>query len=179
MTGLGTPVANLLVSDLVAYQGPGTSYAGPKVGPLQDATLSGGESGNGSAQSVINVFDSLTLTGASLGRSAFDAQITAFAAPQGQTAAPGETGRAVGSNATVLIFAPFADQTTNQSVACLLAQAAPSPGSVPHGSNGIESASGQTELNGCREAGRFRLTTTMRGSQSPGQVAAEAHSIPF
>src|SRR5208337_4725316 len=26
VTGLGTPVANLLVSDLVAYQGPGTSY---------------------------------------------------------------------------------------------------------------------------------------------------------
>ena len=37
MTGLGTPVANLLVPDLVAYQGPGTTYAGPTVGPLQDA----------------------------------------------------------------------------------------------------------------------------------------------
>ena len=39
VTGLGTPVANLLVPDLVAYHGPGTSYAGPTVGPLQDATL--------------------------------------------------------------------------------------------------------------------------------------------
>ena len=29
VTGLGTPVANLLVPDLIAYQGPGTSYAGP------------------------------------------------------------------------------------------------------------------------------------------------------
>ena len=39
VTGLGTPVANLLVPDLVAYQGPGTSYSGPTVGPLQDAGL--------------------------------------------------------------------------------------------------------------------------------------------
>ena len=39
VTGLGTPVANLLVGDLVAYQGPGTTYAGPTVGALQDATL--------------------------------------------------------------------------------------------------------------------------------------------
>ena len=36
VTGLGTPVANLLVPDLVAYQGPGTTYAGPTVGPLQN-----------------------------------------------------------------------------------------------------------------------------------------------
>ena len=34
VTGLGTPVANLLVGDLVAYQGPGTIYAGPTVGAL-------------------------------------------------------------------------------------------------------------------------------------------------
>ena len=40
VTGLGTPVANLLVPDLIAYQGPGTTYAGPTVGRLQDATLS-------------------------------------------------------------------------------------------------------------------------------------------
>ena len=40
VTGLGTPVANLMVPDLIAYQGPGTTYAGPTVGPLQDATLS-------------------------------------------------------------------------------------------------------------------------------------------
>ena len=31
VTGLGTPVANLLVPDLIAYQGPGTTYAGPTV----------------------------------------------------------------------------------------------------------------------------------------------------
>ena len=34
VTGLGTPVANLLVPDLVAYQGPGTTYAGPDRRPL-------------------------------------------------------------------------------------------------------------------------------------------------
>ena len=39
VTGLGTPVANLLVGDLVDYQGPGTVYSGPTVGALQDATL--------------------------------------------------------------------------------------------------------------------------------------------
>ena len=29
VTGLGTPVANLLVHDLIAYHGPGTTYSGP------------------------------------------------------------------------------------------------------------------------------------------------------
>ena len=33
VTGLGTPVANLLVADLVDYQGPGTAYTGPAVAP--------------------------------------------------------------------------------------------------------------------------------------------------
>ena len=61
MTGLGTPVANLLVSDLVAYQGSGTVYSGAKVGPLQDATLTGGVSSENAGTDVINVFDSLTI----------------------------------------------------------------------------------------------------------------------
>jgi hypothetical protein len=39
VTGLGTPVANSLVPDLVAYQGSGTSLSGPTVGPLQDASV--------------------------------------------------------------------------------------------------------------------------------------------
>ena len=39
VTCLGTPVANLLVNDLVAYHGPGTSYSGPTVGPLQNRPL--------------------------------------------------------------------------------------------------------------------------------------------
>ena len=35
VTGLGTPAVNVLVSDLVAYQGSGTTYAGGKIGPLR------------------------------------------------------------------------------------------------------------------------------------------------
>ena len=61
MTGLGTPVANLLVPDLVAYQGPGTTYAGPTVGPLQDATLvNTGASASGPID-VFSVFDAFTV----------------------------------------------------------------------------------------------------------------------
>jgi hypothetical protein len=63
VTGLGTPVANLLVSDLVAYQGPGTSYNGPTVGPLQNATLDGNWTGSGGPTNVFSVFDSFTVTG--------------------------------------------------------------------------------------------------------------------
>jgi hypothetical protein len=59
-------VANLLVSDLVAYQGPGTSYNGPTVGPLQNATLDGNWNGSGGPTNVFSVFDSFTVTGAGI-----------------------------------------------------------------------------------------------------------------
>ncbi len=62
VTGLGTPVANALVSDLVAYQGPGTSYSGPTVGPLQEVNLDGNWTGSGGATDVFSVFDSFTVT---------------------------------------------------------------------------------------------------------------------
>ncbi len=62
VTGLGTPVANLLVGDLVAYQGPGTTYAGPTVGALQDATLvDTGWSGCGTTD-VFSVFNAITVS---------------------------------------------------------------------------------------------------------------------
>ena len=61
VTGLGTPVASSLVPDLVAYQGPGTSYAGPGVGPLQDATLVDPMSTGGGPIDVFSVFDALTV----------------------------------------------------------------------------------------------------------------------
>ena len=67
MTGLGTPVANRLVPDLVAYQGPGTSYAGPTVGPLQDATLSDPGPAGGGEMDVFSVFDALTVAGRAVG----------------------------------------------------------------------------------------------------------------
>ena len=63
VTGLGTPVANRLVPDLVAYQGPGTTYSGPTVGPLQDATLSNTGTTGGGAMDVFSVFDALAVTG--------------------------------------------------------------------------------------------------------------------
>ncbi len=62
VTGLGTPVANLLVTDLVAYQGPGTSYSGPTVAALQNADLANTEASAGAPTDVFSVFDSFTLT---------------------------------------------------------------------------------------------------------------------
>jgi len=67
VTGLGTPVANLLVADLVAYQGPGTSYPGPSVGPLQDASLVDPTSAAGGPIDVFSVFDSLTVASNGIG----------------------------------------------------------------------------------------------------------------
>jgi len=67
VTGLGTPVANLLVPDLVAYQGPGTSYPGAAVGPLQDANLANTGASAGGPINVFSVFDSLTITSNGLG----------------------------------------------------------------------------------------------------------------
>ncbi len=63
VTGLGTPVANRLISALAAYQGAGTTYSGPKVGPLQDASLSGVGTGGESTIDVFSVFDSMTVGG--------------------------------------------------------------------------------------------------------------------
>ena len=64
VTGLGTPVANLLVNDLVAYHGPGTSYSGPTVGPLLNTTLTNTGAGSGGKMdvSMSSVFDSFTVT---------------------------------------------------------------------------------------------------------------------
>jgi hypothetical protein len=61
VTGLGSPVANLLVPDLIAYQGPATTYSGPTVGPLQNATLTNTGTSSSSPLDVFSVFDSLTV----------------------------------------------------------------------------------------------------------------------
>src|SRR5208282_3388846 len=58
VTGLGTPVANLLVPDLVAWSGT-ADYAGPTVGPLQSAYLVNTGGGANSPSNVINVFNAL------------------------------------------------------------------------------------------------------------------------
>ncbi len=68
VTGLGTPVANLLLSDLVAYQGPGTSYSGPAVAALQNVELVNTEVTTGAPTNVFSVFDSLTYSSNGAGR---------------------------------------------------------------------------------------------------------------
>ena len=62
VTGLGTPVANLLVPDLIAYQGPGTTYSGAGVAPLQSTGVvnMGTSSSSGSPIDVFSVFDAVT-----------------------------------------------------------------------------------------------------------------------
>lgn len=62
MTGLGTPVAGKLVPDLIAYAGPGTTFAGPTVGPLQDATLTAPGTAGGGPMDVFSVFDAMAVT---------------------------------------------------------------------------------------------------------------------
>ena len=68
VTGLGTPVANLLVSDLVAYNGPGTTYSGATVGPLLDASLVDPASTSSGPIDVFSVFDSITLSHIGVGQ---------------------------------------------------------------------------------------------------------------
>jgi hypothetical protein len=71
VTGLGTPVANLVVSDLVAYQSGTFVASGPTVGALSNANLeSTGAAGSGTTN-VFAVFDSLigTSNGLGLGQS--------------------------------------------------------------------------------------------------------------
>jgi len=67
VTGLGTPVANLLVPDLIAYQGSGTTYSGPTVSPLQNATLTNTGTSSSNPLDVFSVFDSLTVTRSGFG----------------------------------------------------------------------------------------------------------------
>jgi hypothetical protein len=67
VTGLGSPVASSLLSDLVAYQGPGTSYSGAPVGPIQSGELVNTLVNADTSTSVQNVFDSFTLSGSDTG----------------------------------------------------------------------------------------------------------------
>ncbi len=62
VTGLGTPVANLLVPDLIAYQGAGTTYSGSTVAPLQNSGLVSTGPIDGGPMDVYSVFDSFTVT---------------------------------------------------------------------------------------------------------------------
>ncbi len=129
VTGLGTPVANLLVSDLVAYQGPGTTYSGSPVGPLQDASLT--DSGS-VALGPMNVFDSLTITSIGLA-SLHDQSSTAGSNPSLLAMPP-----AIASNGASITLAIGAGFISGSSPGSLLADAAASsisalPGRSPAG----------------------------------------------
>jgi len=89
VTGLGTPVANLLVSDLAAYHGPGTTYPGPTVGPLQSTVLVDTGSTNGGGNNVLNVFDSLTVTSNGLSDAQGQVLRTDLSSPRYEYQAPG------------------------------------------------------------------------------------------
>jgi len=67
VTGLGTPVASSLVPDLIAYQGPGTTYSRPTAGPLQNSGLVNTGTGDSGPMDIFSVFDSFTV--ASVGQS--------------------------------------------------------------------------------------------------------------
>ncbi len=63
VTGLGTPIANRLVSDLVAHQSGTFVTSGPAVSPLQDSALVNTGTGDGGTTNVFSVFDSMTVAG--------------------------------------------------------------------------------------------------------------------
>jgi uncharacterized repeat protein (TIGR01451 family)/choice-of-anchor A domain-containing protein len=67
VTGLGTPIVASLVPDLINYQGAGTTYSGPTVGALQDATLTPTGSGGGGVTNAFNVFSAMTISSNGLG----------------------------------------------------------------------------------------------------------------
>jgi hypothetical protein len=100
VTGLGTPAANLLVPDLVAYQGAGTSYNGATVGPLQNANLNAGWSGGGGATDVFSVFDSIRVTATVPGRAAMQGSVQTTSVSQ-------QTGRQMRDGDHVGVGQPF------------------------------------------------------------------------
>ncbi len=87
VTGLGTPVANRLVGDLIAYQGAGTTYAGPTVRALQDATLSGNWTGGGGTSNAFNVFGAPTVSSNGLGYGQGAGAASTISTPLGGTSA--------------------------------------------------------------------------------------------
>ena len=97
VTGLGSPVANRLVPDLIDYHGPGTSYSGPTVAPLQDATpVNTGTNGAGPID-VFSVFDSLAVAGNGLGEAHGQVFGTGLGSPLNASLAPAGAGRTAGS----------------------------------------------------------------------------------
>ena len=96
-------MANLLVPDLIAYQGPGTSYAGPTVCPLQNAGLVNTGTIDGGPIDVFSVFDALTVAGNGFGDAQDQVSTTGL---RNATLATDVAGRTPGSPQTAagLIF---------------------------------------------------------------------------
>ena len=169
VSGLGTPVANRLVGDLVAYQGLSTVYSGAKVASLQDATLHAATWGSGSGRDVLNVFDVLAPVGtgnASRSLSQIESQGTGAIAVQSMPAT-GASGTA-SSGVTILIFAPLARQTTYQ-VAAGTFQAAASPVAAVRTTSIAAAAMPESAAN--REG--------LASGLAPAQTSANEHAAPY
>jgi len=111
VTGLGTPVANLLVPDLVGYQGPSTTYAGPAVGALQHANLVNTGAVASGPIDVFSVFDSLTVASNGLGDAQGQVSSTDLSSPMNQMLVPAAAGRFTASPliAAGFVFGPVSN----------------------------------------------------------------------
>jgi hypothetical protein len=117
-TGLGTPVADLLLPDLIAHQGPGTSYSGPTVASLQDTGLVNTGTSDGGPMDVFSVFDALPLAGDGLDDAQAQVLSTEPRSPINETLAPVRAGPTTTSTliAAGIAFGP----ATNLSAAALM-----------------------------------------------------------
>ena len=136
VTGLGTPLANLLVPDLVAYHGPGTTYGGPTVGPLQNASLVTTGASAGCPIDVFGVFDSLTVASYGLGGAQSQLPSTDISSPRYETPAPAVAGQA---SASSLIAVGFASGTSMNLSAAGLMPLPPARATVAAASSGVMS----------------------------------------
>ena len=119
MTGLGTPVANLLVPDLVAYQSGTFVASGPTVGPLQDSTLVGTGSSGGGTNNVFSVFSALTSSSNNLG-------VPAIQSTRGNASGLQLEILGVASNQSVVASSPGTSTSVTASTGWLL----PDPGNL-------------------------------------------------
>ncbi len=125
VTGLGTPVANLLVPDLIAYQGPGTSYSGPTVAALQSTGLINTGTSDGGPMDVFSVFDSLTVASNGVGDSQGQVFGIGIGSPLNATLAPAGAGRIATSPVVATSF------TSGRASSLSLAGLTPLPLSLP------------------------------------------------
>jgi hypothetical protein len=112
VTGLGTPMANVLVPDLIAWSGPGTPYSGATVAPLQSANLVYyGANVNGPIN-VISVFNAVPIAFGGSAQLADPQQGTPTTSPGSLESGPNgpvaETARALPAAAILSMSQPSA-----------------------------------------------------------------------